>query len=92
MPYASEGTYRACLSLHATHSNHPVTLLSPHLYFQTEDGSLFPLKRRLGCVMMTCDPLLTTGDLMPALAEFDEAGPILSRVYYLTTLLNAATD
>lgn len=28
----------------------------------------------------------------PRLAEFDEASPILSRVYYLTTLLNAATD
>ena len=26
----------------------------------------------------------------PRLAEFSEAGPILTRVYYLTTLLNAA--
>ncbi len=28
----------------------------------------------------------------PRLADFAESGPILSRVYYLTTILNAATD
>ncbi len=73
MPYASEGTFREYLSLHATHSNHPVTLLSPHLYFQTEGGSLFPLKRRLDCVLMTCDPMLGNEDLPQAIKAFDEA-------------------
>ncbi len=73
MPYASEGTFRECLSLHATHSNHPVTLLTPHLFFSTEGGTLFPLKRRLGCVMMTCDPLLVDEDPAQALQAFDQA-------------------
>lgn len=77
MPYTTEAAFRERLPEWASHTNHPVVLISPHRFFQAEQGAIFPFHRALGCVSITCDPLMEGGacsseELDAALAHFDE--------------------
>jgi len=73
MRFISESTYQDRLPDHATHPNHSVVLISPHQYFETEGGSVFPLRKALRTVSLTCDPLLGEEGLQEALADFNRA-------------------
>jgi len=78
MPLTTREAFRDSLGRYASHANHPVTLISPHRFFRTANGAILPFKKTLGCVALTCDPLLCQDQpeedaLGDTLAEFDAA-------------------
>lgn len=68
-----EKAYRERLPTQGTHPNQPVALVSPHRFYQSRNGAIFPFRASCRTLALTCDPLLGAASLEEAIADFDQA-------------------